>query len=140
MTRNRGMPAAVVIPELAYADVAEAARWLCAAFGFAVRLRIGDHRIQLQVGSGDHAGAIVLRAGTHAADASAHSVMVRVADVDAHHARAVAAGASVSGAPVTYPYGERQYSVRDPGGHGWTFSQSVADVDPATWGGELVTP
>lgn len=78
-------------------------------------LRIGDHRIQLQVGSGDHAGAIVLRAGTHAADASAHSVMVRVADVDAHHARAVAAGASVSGTPGSpIRTAEGQYSVRDP--------------------------
>jgi hypothetical protein len=39
--------------------------------------------------------------------------------------------------PETYPYGERQYSVIDPGGHAWTFSQSVTDVDPASWGGVL---
>ena len=25
------------------------------------------------------------------------------------------------------------------GGHRWTFSQSIADVDPAEWGGVLVT-
>jgi len=25
----------------------------------------------------------------------------------------------------------------DPGGHRWTFSQSIADVDPADWGGTL---
>ena len=33
-------------------------------------------------------------------------VMVRVADVDAHHAHAVAAGAAVVSAPTTYPFGE----------------------------------
>jgi uncharacterized glyoxalase superfamily protein PhnB len=41
------------------------------------------------------------------------------------------------GPPVDYPYGERQYSAVDPGGHVWTFSESIADVDPASWGGEL---
>jgi len=66
--------------------------------------------------------------------------MVPVPDVDAHHAAAVAAGARVLNPPTTHPYGERQYSVIDPGGHRWTFSQSVADSDPATWGGELVNP
>jgi uncharacterized glyoxalase superfamily protein PhnB len=44
---NRSVPAASVIPELAYRDVAEASEWLCRAFGFAERLRIGDHRVQL---------------------------------------------------------------------------------------------
>jgi uncharacterized glyoxalase superfamily protein PhnB len=51
----------------------------------------------------------------------------------------VAAGAEVSSTPVTHPFGERQYGARDPGGHRWTFSETVDDVDPASWGGELVT-
>jgi uncharacterized glyoxalase superfamily protein PhnB len=41
--------------------------------------------------------------------------------------------------PETHPFGERQYTVADIGGHVWTFSQSVADIDPATWGGELAS-
>jgi uncharacterized glyoxalase superfamily protein PhnB len=28
---------------------------------------------------------------------------------------------------------QRQYSVVDVGGHVWTFSQSIADVDPDSW-------
>jgi uncharacterized glyoxalase superfamily protein PhnB len=66
--------------------------------------------------------------------------MVRVADVDAHHARATAKGARVLGTPTDYPYGERQYSALDLGGHRWTFSQSIADIDPASWGGQMVEP
>lgn len=64
--------------------------------------------------------------------------MVRVVDVDAHHARAVAGGASVSGPPTSFPFGERQYSAIDVGGHTWTFSQTETDVDPRAWGGELL--
>jgi uncharacterized glyoxalase superfamily protein PhnB len=48
MKRNRSVPAATVIPVLTYPDVRAAVDWLCAAFGFAERLRIGeDHRSQL---------------------------------------------------------------------------------------------
>jgi hypothetical protein len=36
-----------------------------------------------------------------------------------------------------YPYGERQYADEDHGGHRWTFSQTVRDVDPDEWGGVL---
>ena len=133
MPMNRSMPPGPVIPELPYADVPAAARWLCDAFGFTVRLRIGVHRIQLHVG----AGAIVVVEGP---GPEGCRVMVPVADVDAHYRHAVAAGAPVVSEPTTHPFGERQYSALDVGGHRWTFSQSVADSDPADWGGELVTP
>jgi adenylate cyclase class IV/uncharacterized glyoxalase superfamily protein PhnB len=134
---NRSIPASTVIPELGYEDVAEAAAWLCRAFGFTERLRIGNHRVQLNVGS----GAVVVTdrsAGPGSDPGSAHSVMVRVADADAHFERARAAGARVFGPPASHPYGERQYTALDLGGHAWTFTQSVDDVDPASWGGVLV--
>ena len=135
MKRNRSMPASDVIPELVYPDIADAAQWLCAAFGFAERLRIADHRIQMTVGS----GAIVLVSGKVPSSGSlSHAIMVRVEDVDSHFARARKAGATVSGAPVTYPYGERQYAAHDLAGHRWVFSQTVADIDPGEWGGVLM--
>jgi len=137
MRANRSIPSAVVIPELAYRDVGAAVTWLCDAFGFVERLRIGDHRAQLLCGS----GAIVVKDQSHdSAEGQApsgHGVLVRVEDVDAHCAHATAAGAELLSPPTTFPFGERQYSVRDPGGHRWTFSQSVDDVDPASWGGTL---
>jgi len=122
------MPSSTVIPQLPYAAVGPAAEWLNNAFGFTVRLRIADHRIQMNAGD----GAVVL---TQAAQPSRASVMVRVADVDAHHARAAAFGVQIVAPPQTHPYGERQYSVIDCGDHAWTFSQSVADVAPEDWGG-----
>ena len=131
---NRSMPPGPVIPELTYADVPVAARWLCDAFGFTERLRIGSHRIQLHVG----AGAIVVVEAESDSKGGGSRVMVPVSDVDAHYERARAAGAKVLGEPTTYPFGERQYSVIDIGGHRWTFTQTVADSDPASWGGQLV--
>ncbi len=133
MIPNRSIPDSVVLPEFAYADVPAAAAWLCDAFGFAVRLRIADHRVQLNVPGGG--AVIVVESG--AETGCAHAVLVRVGDVDAHHARATAHGARVLRAPADHPYGERQYTVQDVGGHAWTFSQTLADVDPASWGGEL---
>jgi uncharacterized glyoxalase superfamily protein PhnB len=139
MHRNRSIPDAGVIPELAYRNVDEAARFLCAAFGFEERLRIGDHRVQLLTGNG---AVVVMDVSREPADArpSGHGVLIRVNDVDAHHARAAAAGANITVPPQTHPYGERQYSARDPEGHNWTFSETVSDVDPAEWGGELKVP
>lgn len=138
MLANRSIPRAVVIPVLAYPDVHQAAAWLCDAFGFTVRLRIGDHRIQMNVAD----GALVVRE-TRPGEAitglsNGHSVLVRVEDADAHCARARERGAQVTQEPVTYPYGERQYNAVDFAGHSWTFSQTVADVHPEEWGGTAV--
>lgn len=133
MLTNRSMPRSTVIPELPYPDVTEASAWLCDAFGFTVRLRIANHRIQLNVGDG---AVVVIEAPDSASQAEiSRGVMVRVEDVHAHHARAQEHGARVVRPPTDYPYGERQYSVVDPGGHRWTFSQSIADIHPSDWGG-----
>jgi uncharacterized glyoxalase superfamily protein PhnB len=137
MLSNRSMPRCAVIPELAYADVTRAAAWLCDAFGFTVRLRIADHRVQLNVNG---CALVVTERGRASGGVEAmQSVMVRVEDANAHHARAVQHGVEVLRPPTDYPYGERQYTVRDIGGHVWTFSESIADVDPADWGGRLET-
>jgi len=121
-----------VIPVLAYADVVEATRWLRDAFGLRFRLRIGEHRAQLVYRD----GAVVATQGDE--PGGGHSLLVRVEDADAHHDRAAAQGARIVSPPTDYPYGERQYTAVDLGGHHWTFSQSLADVDPADWGGVLV--
>jgi uncharacterized glyoxalase superfamily protein PhnB len=130
-----------VIPVLTYPDVREAVAWLCSTFGFEERLRIGDaHRSQLVAGDGavivaDETGERRTPEPGHVT----HSVMVRVPDVDSHHARSLAHGARIVMEPTTFQYGERQYGVEDLAGHRWTFSETVADVDPNDWGGELMS-
>jgi uncharacterized glyoxalase superfamily protein PhnB len=132
MPKNRSIPESVVMPVLVYPDVRAAVAWLGAAFGCVERLRIGDHRAQLAIGGGH------LVAANGPAEGSGRSmVLVRVADVDAHCRHARSAGARIVLPPADHMYGERQYTAEDLAGHRWTFSQTIADVDPASWGGAL---
>jgi len=106
--------------------------WLCKAFGFTLRIRIGNHRAQLNVGG--YEGAIVLI--EESSNVSLRTaVMVRVEDVNAHFERARRTGVKMVREPTGYPYGEGQYNVEDFAGHRWCFSQSIEDVDPRKWGG-----
>jgi uncharacterized glyoxalase superfamily protein PhnB len=52
-------------------------------------------------------------------------IFVMVDDVDAHHERARAAGATIAAPPRDTPQGERAYRAVDPEGHRWIFA-SVA--------------
>ena len=137
MRSNLSMPAAPIIPVLEYPDVSVAVKWLEEAFGFEVRLRIGAHRAQL----GFNGGAIVVSESNFrdAPVGRGHSTMVRVESVEAHSARARSHGARIVREPEDFPYGERQYACLDPAGHSWTFSETIANVAPADWGGELVS-
>lgn len=138
MIENRSRPSATVIPVLRYVNVIEASEWLCATFGLKERLRIGTHRVQLVYGDG---AVIVTERHAGDSDSSApddlHEVHVRVEDADAHYEQAQRLGARIVTSPESFSFGERQYVALDLGGHRWTFSQSIADVAPEDWGGEL---
>lgn len=125
--QNRSMPMATVVPVLPCRDVRREVEWLVRAFGFRERLRIATHRAQIEVGT----GAVVIAESEAPFPAA---IMVRVAEVDPMHERALRAGAEIPAPPQDHPYGERQCTIRDPEGHLWTFSQSVANVDPASFG------
>jgi uncharacterized glyoxalase superfamily protein PhnB len=139
---NRSIPPSTVIPVLIYPDVRAAVAWLCDAFGFEERVRIGeDHRSQLRVGD----GAVIV--GDVRGDRkpprpgeSTHSVMVRVPDATAHCEHARAHGVKILSEPTDFPFGERQYTAEDLAGHRWTFSETRVDVAPEEWGGVSVTP
>lgn len=141
MKPNRSIPQATVIPVLIYPEVREAVEWLTRAFGFVERVRIGEnHRAQLAFGD----GAVIVGDVRHdriapRAGEVTHSVMVRVEDAHSHCAHAREHGARILMEPTDFEYGERQYSAQDPAGHQWTFSQTLADVAPEQWGGELLS-
>lgn len=142
MKANRSIPSATVIPVLIYPDVRAAVAFLTTAFGFEERVKIGeDHRSQLRYGDG---GLIVGdvrhdRRPPRPGEAT-HQVMVRVEDARAHCEHARAHGARITMEPTDFEYGERQYHAEDPFGHQWTFSETLADVQPEEWGGESVSP
>jgi uncharacterized glyoxalase superfamily protein PhnB len=146
MVVNRSAPRATVVPILVYEDVAKAIEWLCDTFGFKERLRAS-----LPDGSVVHAqlsideGAIMLgrQGGEFRAprpNEVSQYVTVHVDDLVKHFDHARQRGASILKSPTDMPFGERQYTVEDPWGHRWTFSQSIADVAPESWGAREPAP
>jgi uncharacterized glyoxalase superfamily protein PhnB len=137
---NRSIPTDVVIPVLVYPDVRAAVDWLTKAFGFEERVQIGEsHRSQMRFGDGAVIVADVRRHQKAPRPGEVtHLVMVRVDDARAHRERAREHGARILMEPTDFEYGERQYTAEDPAGHRWTFSETLEDVHPETWGGILV--
>jgi uncharacterized glyoxalase superfamily protein PhnB len=137
MMKNRSAPPGAVVPWLVYPDVGRAIAWLTGAFGFAERLRTPPgpdgsiHHAQVAVGEAVREGCVVLTSGS---GTGGPSLFIPVDDVDAHCEHARLFGARIVSEPRTCEFGERQYSVEDLAGYRWTFSQSVADVDPKDWG------
>ena len=84
--------------------------WFCRTFGFAGRLRIGNHRAQLSFGKGS---TVVTQRNSESSVPN-----VRVEDVNRH-------------------YEHVREAVDHIGGHRRTFSQMIAGIDPKTWGGIL---
>jgi uncharacterized glyoxalase superfamily protein PhnB len=145
MVVNRSAPRATVVPILVYEDVGEAIDWLCDVFGFKERLRAsapGDAVAHAQLDVAE--GAIMLgRQGAEfrppRPDEVSQYVTVHVDNVDEHFERARKRGARILKPPANMPFGERQYTAQDVGGHR-TFSQSIADVSPEEWGATPARP
>ena len=125
---------ATIVPALRYRDAPAAIEWLCRAFGFEKHLVVpgGDGTIahaQLVLGNGmimlgsardDEFGKLQRPPETPDGPVSM-SVYAIVDDVDAHHARAAAAGATVVMPPDDQDHGGRLYACRDPEGNLWNF-------------------
>jgi PhnB protein len=129
-----------VIPYLNYADVPAAIDFLCAAFGFERRivLPMPDGRVghaELALGNNVLMLASVFEEMGHKTPAQlgAHhgAVMCYVHDVDSHHDRALAAGATITQGLEDKFYGDRMYACVDPEGHHWHFGMHVRDVSQA---------
>jgi uncharacterized glyoxalase superfamily protein PhnB len=125
-----------IAPYLFYEDVEGAARFMQEAFGFRLVFASPDPagglaHAQLAHGSGlimvGHAGGgglgMVKKAS--ALPALHAAVYVFVADVDAHCARARAAGAKVLVEPGDQPWGDRMYGAEDQEGQFWMFAKRL---------------
>lgn len=129
-------------PMLCYEDVGTAVDWITRAYGFR---EVAESRHTEDDGTVTHAeieldGATVMlgHPGPEYRGPDRHvreceqarrwleppyvidGVVVYVDEVDAHHARTVAAGARVLSAPESAPYG-RFYATADCEGHRWMF-------------------
>ena len=128
---------------LSYRDNRAALAWLEAAFGFEPCMVILDDKetiLHAEMRFGD--GLIMVgeewsanrKSPASLGGACTQTVHVHLdEDVDAHCARARAAGAVIEQEPETQFYGDRTYRAVDPEGHVWTFGQTVTPMTPAEW-------
>lgn len=126
-----------------YDEPAAAIDWLCKAFGFEVRLKIEGEPGQvvhselelgedglIMVGDAKKTDSEAFRRSPRSAGGCTQALFIYVDDIDAHFARAKAAGAKVLREPTVTDYGEEYWSDRgyecvDPEGHHWWFSQRI---------------
>jgi len=127
-------PAQQRIVLLVYRDIGAAHAWLVRTFGLVPGELVrdaGGRAVHGELHAGD--GVIWLHpeqesyrlASPRSLGASTASMAVLVDDVDAHHASAVEAGASVRQEPVDQDYGYRVYSAYDLDGHLWSFMRPL---------------
>lgn len=125
-------------PRLAYRDELAAVEYLTRVFGFTevreARLEHGGRCLcWLRLGTG-----VVMVSPANPdvhlihspVDVGLTTVMlnVYVPDVDAHHARATAEGATITYELADAFYGERRYEATDLDGHRWHFAERHADI------------
>ena len=141
MTANRSVPVDTVLPHVLYQDLPAAIAWLSKAFGFVEHYHYGEPMSGAQVYLGR---AVVMlkqvRGQASPADLGfgTQSLTIFVEDVEAHYARARAAGAKILEEPHETVYGEFQYAAEDLDGHHWLFSRHARDLSPADWGAVIV--
>ena len=109
-----------IFPGLRYRDEHAAMDWLTRAFGFERHALFTDDdgavvHAEMRLGP----GIVMLGAAPECEEG--FNVYVYVEDVDAHHARARAAGAEIVRALADTGYGSREYGARDLDGHFWYF-------------------
>jgi uncharacterized glyoxalase superfamily protein PhnB len=130
------MPTQSLYPTLRYRDARAAIDFLVNAFGF--------EEANVHTGEDGEIGHAELRFGpnllmlgsaregsTWPQRPSGYALYVVVADPDAHHDRAKAAGAEIVMALTDQDYGSREYGARDPEGNLWSFGT----YDPSATGG-----
>jgi uncharacterized glyoxalase superfamily protein PhnB len=119
-----------VSPYLLYSDVDAMLEWLTRAFGLTERMRVpgpdgktshaemelGDGLVMMGCPGPDYRNPKRLGAVTLL-------IFVNVDDVEAHFARAKAAGAEIVTELEDKPYG-RTYAAKDPEGHQWHFARA----------------
>lgn len=116
-----------IFPALKFKDAPKAIDWLGRAFGFERQFVVpgdGDSVAHAQL---RHGAGMIMMGSTGKPDAAnpwttePFGIYVVVEDIEAHYARALAAGAQIARPLADTPYGSREYSARDCEGHLWSF-------------------
>lgn len=115
-----------IYPTFRYGDAKAAVRFLVDAFGFTEKsvMENPDGTIAHAELAWPHGGLIMLgekRGENDLFDTSHVVTYLALDDPDAHHAKAVKAGATIVQELIDQDYGSREYAAADPEGNVWSF-------------------
>jgi len=118
-----------MIPCLRYRDARAAIDWLTRAFGLTEAMVVAGSDDVIQHAELTWDNGMVMLGSEPATDepgrlswpSGSGSIYVIVDDPDAHHERAIAAGAEIVLPLQDEDYGSRGYTARDPEGNLWSF-------------------
>lgn len=129
---------APLMSAVCYRDPKAALGYLEAAFGFELVMLIEDEQGGLVHSEMRFGNAAIMighewsedhKSPSSLGGKNTQTVHIQIdSDVDAHCARARAAGFEILAEPATQFYGDRTYRARDPEGHIWTVAQNVQAV------------
>lgn len=122
-----------IVPYLSYRDGKAAIAFLTDAFGFRQVQAYFDDAGVLVHGEMAHGTGVVML-GTADQPKGSPGIYVVVADVDAHHKAAMAAGATEVYPPEDTEFGTRRWRAKDPEGHEWSFGTYQPSTEPPAWG------
>jgi uncharacterized glyoxalase superfamily protein PhnB len=134
---------------LYYDDAKAAIDWLCNAFGFEVQIKVEGDEGSIEHSELVFGGGLIMVSSTkprwpfmrspRQAGGNTQNLFVYVDDIQAHHDRAVKAGAKIIQPVELHDYGEehwadRGYGCEDVGGHHWWFAQRMRGLieEPAS--------
>lgn len=123
-----------IVPYFSYAEPGAAIEFLENAFGFETVQRIDGAEgkvLHCEMAFGN--GVIMLGTVDWQPAKQSPGVYLVVADVDAHHERAKAAGATIVYPPEDTEFGTRRYRARDPEGHEWSFGTYQPQTTKPDW-------
>jgi uncharacterized glyoxalase superfamily protein PhnB len=123
-----------IVPYLSYVDAKAAMTFLTEAFGLerVQAYEDGDGRLvhgEMRYGN----GVVMLGTAEAATTPGPTGIYLVVDDVEAHHARAVAAGADIVYPPEDTEFGTRRWRARDPEGYEWSFGTYAPRTTAPDW-------
>jgi uncharacterized glyoxalase superfamily protein PhnB len=127
-----------IFPTMRYVDAPAAVNWLEKAFGFKRQLVVPGPDGTIAHAQLIYNGGMIMLGSCkddsfgyktpRAAGGVTQAAYLCVTEIDAHFARAKAAGAEIVGELKDTEYGSRDYSARDREGHVWHFGTYMPDA------------
>ncbi len=121
MNMTQRQPLQSIYPTVRYDDARGAIDWLTSCLGFSEQVVYPGEGVTIAHAQLALGGNLIMLGSTKDDRFGVYIALDTPEEVDAHYARAKAAGAQIVRDLCDTEYGSREFGVRDPEGHLWSF-------------------